>query len=229
MKEDFINRVSHKLRTPLTAIKEASVMLLEGSYAHVPEKQQALLRITNKECGRLIHSVNRMLDLARMEADMMDFRFSRCDVMPAIRHTVLKLAPIAKRKMIDLELKPPGDIPKVWIDRERIAQVIENLLGNALKFNAAKGKVAVSVFFRNDSKKFVQISVADTGCGIPREDLETIFNKYKRLENGSKRKVKGTGLGLAIAKHIVSSHGGKIWVKSQPGKGSIFSFTLPVL
>jgi two-component system sensor histidine kinase GlrK len=229
MKEDFVNRVSHELRTPLTAIKEASGMLLEGAYREVPEKQQALLRITNEECGRLIRSVNRMLDLARMEADMMVFRFNRCDVVAVIRQTVLKLAPLAQRKRIDLELKPPGNIPRVWIDRERIAQVIENLLGNALKFNTAGGKVVVSVFFRDSGKKFVRIIVADTGCGIPREDLETIFNKYKRLENGSRENVKGTGLGLAIAKHIVSSHGGKIWVKSQPGKGSIFSFTLPVL
>jgi two-component system sensor histidine kinase GlrK len=211
------------------AIKEASGMLLEGAYREVPEKQQALLRITNEECGRLIRSVNRMLDLARMEADMMVFRFNRCDVVAVIRQTVLKLAPLAQRKRIDLELKPPGNIPRVWIDRERIAQVIENLLGNALKFNTAGGKVVVSVFFRDSGKKFVRIIVADTGCGIPREDLETIFNKYKRLENGSRENVKGTGLGLAIAKHIVSSHGGKIWVKSQPGKGSIFSFTLPVL
>jgi two-component system sensor histidine kinase GlrK len=228
MKEDFINRVSHKLRTPLTAIREATQMLLDGSYADEPEKQKELLRITKVECERLIHSVNRILDLSRMEAHMMDFTFKKRNLFPVIQKTVLKLAPIARKKKIDLELKPPGKLPKVWIDEERVAQVVENLLGNALKFTGSKGKVLIQTAVKNNDKKFLEVSILDNGCGIPGEDLATIFDKFKRVGNG-KNSVRGTGLGLSITKYIVSSHGGKIWVKSKPGKGSIFSFSLPVI
>ena len=228
LKEDFISSVSHKLRTPLTAIREASSMLLGGSYVNEPEKQQELLRITKNECERLINSVNRILDFSRMEADMMDFRFNRRQLVPVIQKTILKLAPIAQRKRIDLELRPPSELPAVWIDEERMAQVMENLLGNALKYTAEQGKVMIYAALKNSEKPLIEVAVADTGCGVPKEDLSSIFNKYKRVKNGSKN-VRGTGLGLSIAKYIVSSHGGKIWAKSRPGKGSMFFFTLPVL
>ena len=228
LKEDFISRVSHKLRTPLTAIREASSMLLDGSYANEPQKQQELLRITKQECERLINSVNRILDLSRMEAGMMDFRFVKRQLMPVIQKSILKLAPIAQRKKIDLHLKPSAELPAIWIDEERIAQVMENLLGNALKYTAERGKVIIHAALKNKGKPLIEVAIADTGCGIPKENLTSIFDKYKRVDNGS-RKVRGTGIGLSIAKYIVSSHGGKIWAKSRPGKGSIFLFTLPVL
>ena len=228
MKEDFINQVSHKLRTPLTAIREATRMLLDGSYANQPEKQKALLAITEMECERLIDSVNQILDLSRMEAKMMDFSFKKKNLVPLIQKSVLKLAPIAREKKIDLELKPPGELPRLWIDEESIAQVMENLLGNALKYTASKGKVIIQTAVKNNHKKFVEVSIRDNGCGIAAGDLATIFDKFKRVTNGTKM-AQGTGLGLSIAKYIVSSHGGQIWVKSKPGKGSIFSFSLPVL
>ena len=228
MKEDFVRRVSHKLRTPLTAIREASGMLLEGSYAHAPEKQQELFRITKNECERLIDSVNEMLDLARMEAGMMNFQFKKLDLVPLIRQTVLKLAPLAQKKRIDLELKPLGELPKVMVDEERIVQVLENLLGNAIKYTDRNGKVVIHALRKNAGENRIEVSVADTGCGIPKESLETIFDKFKRLDDGTKNMVRGTGLGLSITKQIVSNHGGTIWVKSRPGEGSIFYFTLPV-
>jgi signal transduction histidine kinase len=105
---------------------------------------------------------------------------------------------------------------------------MENLLGNALKFTASKGKVIIQTAVKNNDKKFLEVSILDNGCGVPRGDLATIFDKFKRVGNRTHR-VPGTGLGLSIAKYIIASHGGKIWVKSKPGKGSIFSFSLPVL
>jgi len=105
---------------------------------------------------------------------------------------------------------------------------MENLLGNALKYTASKGKVIIQTAVKNNDKKLVEVSIRDNGCGIAAEDLATIFDKFKRVTNGTKM-AQGTGLGLSIAKYIVSSHGGQIWVKSKPGKGSIFSFSLPVL
>jgi two-component system sensor histidine kinase GlrK len=227
MKKDFISHVSHNLRTPLTAIKEATGMLIEGTYAGNSEKQKELLTITEEECERLIDSVNRILDLSRMEANMMDYQLHQTDLLPVIQRSLLKLAPIAQRKNIDLELKPPDHLPSVKIDEERIGQLMENLIGNALKFSANGGKVVLSVHLRNYGAQCLEVAVKDTGCGIPKENLERIFDKFKRIDRG-RETARGTGLGLSIAKHIIADHGGKIWAQSEIGKGSTFFFTLPV-
>jgi len=227
LKIDFISHVSHNLRTPLTAIKEATGMLIEGTYADAPTKQQELLEITEEECQRLIDSVNRILDLSRMEAKMMDYQLKESDLLPVVQKSLLKLAPIAQRKQIDLELKPPPDLPSPKIDVERISQLMENLIGNALKFSSEGGKVVLSVYVRNYGRQFIEVAVADTGCGIPKENLEGIFDKFKRIDHG-RDTARGTGLGLSIAKHIIADHGGKIWAQSKLGKGSTFFFTLPV-
>lgn len=227
MKIDFISHVSHDLRTPLTAIKEASSMLLEGTYANIPEKQHELLTITKEECERLIDSVNKILDLSRMEAKMMDYHFRPCNLAPVIQKSVLKVAPIALRKNIGLELEPPQDIPPVRIDEERIGQVIQNLLGNALKFTQEGDSIVIKISPSDMNKGFVEVSVSDSGCGIQEDHLDLIFEKFKRIDSGIET-IRGTGLGLSIAKHIVTAHGGRIWAESEPGLGSRFCFTVPI-
>jgi len=227
MKLDFISHVSHELRTPLTSIKAASSMLLEGAFLGSPERQNELLGIIHDECDRLIGAVNRILDISRMEAGMMDYRFSEGELPPIVQKTVLKLVPLAQRKKIELELMPFSDLPLVRMDGDRVMQVVENLLGNALKFTPPGGKVVVSLSPKKDEGGFVQVSIADTGTGIPKEHLARIFERFKRIEMGRETTI-GTGLGLSIVKHIVADHGGKIWVRSAPGKGSTFSFALPV-
>ena len=227
MKEDFISHVSHELRTPLTAIREASRLLIDGTFADNPESREQLLTIVGDECERLIVSVNRILDLSRMEANMTEYHLESADLIDIIRKCILKLAPIAQQKKIKLELTPPPDLPALWIDVEMIGQLLENILGNALKYTDAKGSVAVAVSLKKSGGTFIEVSVADTGCGIQKKHLDNIFNKFKRIESG-KETARGTGLGLSIAKHIVTAHGGKIWAQSTPGKGSTFFFTLPV-
>ena len=227
MKIDFISHVSHELRTPLTVIKEATGMLLDGTYADSRESQQELLTITQQECDRLIDSVNRILDLSRMEAKMMEYVFAPCQVSNLIQETVLKLAPIAIREEIRLQLKLQDHLPLVKMDEARIKQVLENLISNALKFSSKGDTVSVRTEVKPNGRDCIQISVADTGAGIKKEHLERIFDRFKRIERG-KETARGTGLGLAIAKHIVTEHGGIIWAESAPGKGSTFSFTLPV-
>ena len=227
MKLDFISHVSHELRTPLTSIKAASAMLLEGTFRSAPESREELLMIIRDECDRLIGAVNRILDISRMDAKMMDYHFADCALFPILQRAVLKLAPLAQRKNIDLELEPAQELPPVRIDPDRIAQVMENLLGNALKFTPEGGRVTVFVHPMDGEKGFVQVYVADSGCGIPREDLARIFERFKRIDRGRETGM-GTGLGLAIVKHIIADHGGKLWVRSAPGKGSTFSFALPV-
>lgn len=228
MKADFISHVSHELRTPLTAIKEASSMLIEGTYKNTPEKEHELLAITKEECERLIASVNRILDLSRMEAKMMDYQFEECHIAPLLRKTILKLAPIALRKGIVLEFEPQSKIPHVkGIDIGRIAQVLEDLIGNALKFTNSGGRVVIKTALDESEQGAILVSVSDTGCGFPKDDLEKIFHRFKRIDSG-RQSVRGTGLGLSLAKHIVAAHGGKIWAQSEPGRGSTFFFTLPV-
>jgi two-component system sensor histidine kinase GlrK len=157
---------------------------------------------------------------------MTDYFFSECSLVQLIEETVSKFAPMSLRNGIVLEMPRVNGLPTVRMDENRIGQVLENLLGNALKFTPEGGTITISAFHDNNGK-LVQIAVSDTGCGIPQEDIEKIFDKFRRIDSG-KGTTGGTGLGLAIAKHIVAAHGGNIWVESKPGKGSTFRFSLPV-
>ena len=224
MKQEFISHVSHELRTPLTAIRESSAMLLDGIHDSDPDKRRELLEITHDECERLIVSVNQILDLSRMEAHMAGYRFRQADLPPLIRKVVLMLAPLAGRERLDLEIEPLPELPMLKLDPERIEQVLKNLLGNAIKFTPEGGRIVVSV---RQNGQVVETRVTDTGCGIATEHLETIFDKYQRVER-NRHPAGGTGLGLAIARHIISDHGGTIWATSENGCGSTFCFTLPV-
>ena len=227
MKQDFISHISHELRTPLTVIKETSSMLMEGVYADNPKKQQDLLQIMYEDCERLINSVNRILDLSRIEANMMEYQFQESNIFIIIHKIVLKMMPFAQRKNIALEFNYPSELPLVNIDEEQIGNVVENLIENALKYTQEGGRVFVDVSWLDDEKRAVEVSVSDTGHGIVEEDIEKIFEKFRRIDKG-KDTIRGTGLGLSICKHIISNHGGKIWAKSELGKGSSFFFTLPV-
>ena len=158
---------------------------------------------------------------------MMEYVFAPCQLPPLIQETVLKLAPIAIREEIRLQLKLSDDLPLVKIDEDRIKQVLENLISNALKFSSKGDTVSVRTEVKRNGRDCIQISVSDTGKGILKENLERIFDRFKRIEHG-KETARGTGLGLSIAKHIVTEHGGIIWAESAPGKGSTFFFTLPV-
>ncbi|MFC1869349.1 ATP-binding protein [Thermodesulfobacteriota bacterium] len=228
MKMDFMSHVSHELRTPLTAIREASGILRDGKITGFPEKQRELLNIINEECERLIEAVNKILDLSRMESGMMDYRFEKSSLIPLLQKAVLKLAPIAHNKKIDLELKPLQQLPEVNIDAGKIGYVLENLLDNALKYTPENGAVSITAAsLLRDEPEQILVSVSDNGFGISRENRKIIFDKFKRIDRRGET-VRGTGLGLSTSRHIINDHGGKIWVESQPGKGSTFSFTLPV-
>ena len=227
MKMDFISHVSHELRTPLTAIREASGMLLDEKFKKSPEQQQELLVITHEECERLIDAVNKILDLSKIESGMMEYRFERDSIVSLVQKIVLKLAPIAQSKGIDLMLNPVKNVPDIPMDREMIGNVLENLVGNALKYTQENGEVSINISHTSNEDENILVSITDNGPGIAKNEQETIFEKFRRSEavNGI---VKGTGLGLSIARHIITEHRGKIWVESEPGIGSIFSFTLPV-
>ena len=225
MKIDYISHLSHELRTPLTVIKEASSMLQEGVFSKIPEKQEDLFVLIKAECERLILSVNRILDFSRMEAGKMFFSFQTASLRPIIEKNVLKLSPLTQRKKMDITLEIAQDIPSLRMDRERIEEVFENLLSNALKFTMEGGKITVSV--KNNSENHtIEISVSDNGRGIPEDGLMQVFEKFKRVDD-KRGAIRGTGMGLAIVRHIINAHGGHIWVKSKVGEGSTFTFSLP--
>jgi two-component system sensor histidine kinase GlrK len=227
MKIDFISHVSHELRTPLTVIKEASSMLQEGIFSDNSDKQNELLTIIHESCNRLIKSVNRILDLSRMEAKMMTYNFSKCSLISLIEQTVYKLNPLVHRKNITLQLKMQQDLPLVNVDEKRIENVLENLIGNALNVSSDKDSITIEASMINNKGRFLQIAILDTGPGIARQDLDKIFDKFQRIDSG-KKTARGTGLGLPIAKHIITAHGGRLWADSEYGAGSTFYFTLPV-
>jgi two-component system sensor histidine kinase GlrK len=234
MKADLISHVSHELRTPLTVIREAANMLSPdtvGESAISSEKHRRLLAIIREECEILIGSVNRILDLSRMNAGMIDYNIDKYSLCALIEKSVSKIEPLAEKKEINLDVKIDESLPLVDIDPEKMCQVLDNLLGNALKFTAKHGSVTITASLRNKEtagdlsdkgKGVVEVSVLDTGCGIAEENIPEIYDKFKMFSG------KGTGLGLYIARQIVIAHGGNIWVKTEQGKGTTFSFTVPV-
>jgi signal transduction histidine kinase len=226
LKEDFVSHVSHALRTPLTAMREASEMLIRGTFEKDPESRRQLLAIVRDECKRLIIAVNRILDLSRMESGMMEYRFAQVDLNDLILSVVFKLSPIAQAKQIRLHFEPGPACPPVLADTDQMHQLFENLIGNALKFTEPEGRITLKILEPVDKGGQIQVAVMDTGCGIEPEHLENIFTKFRRIEKGQKT-ARGTGLGLSIAKHIVEAHGGSIWVRSNIGAGSAFYFSLP--
>jgi len=168
--------------------------------------------------------LNSLLDLSKMEAGMMSFNLEPQNIRPLIDQTIEEIGPLAEAKKINLEVIVTEVLPIIKIDSERILQALRNIIGNAMKFTPEKGRVKISV---RSVDHGVEVSVADTGPGIPAESLITIFEKFQQATTGGSSPIKGTGLGLAIAKEIITHHGGKIWAESEPGHGSTFIFVLP--
>lgn len=226
LKEDYVSHLSHTLRTPLTAIWEASGMLSKGTFDADPGSQAELMAIVRNECKRLIVAVNRILDLSRMESQMMDYQFVTTDLNQLISDAIARVSPIARAKNIKLHFTPQKDLPPVKVDTEQLHQLLENLIGNALKYTDSEGSVGLEANINKGKDAKVEVAVADTGRGIEAQNLRSIFDKFRRIDSG-KDTTRGSGLGLAIAQHIVKAHGGSIWVESEKGFGSTFYFSLP--
>jgi signal transduction histidine kinase len=170
--------------------------------------------------------INDLLDLSKIESGKIEMRSSRISLGGLVHEVMETLRPVAAEKIIDLEATIADPSILVWADRDKVNQVLMNLIGNAIKFTPAQGRVTVSAA-RNGNES-VHVSVTDTGPGIAPEEREKIFDKFYQIAQAGEAKPKGTGLGLAICKALVELHGGHIWVESEEGRGSIFLFTLPV-
>jgi two-component system, NtrC family, sensor histidine kinase GlrK len=231
VKADLISNISHEFRTPLAVIREAVGLQLDDLSTGFSEKQRKLLGIIEEECERLIKSVNKVLNLSRMDAGMMDYHMEKYSLSRLIEMSVSKIGHVAERKGIHIEVNLKDSLPYANVDLEKIGTVIDNLLDNALKFTPEGGRLTIgadlkdgkiSEHLSHTGKRFIEVFVSDTGCGIPEQNIQDIFDKFKML-NG-----KGTGLGLYIARQIINAHGGNIWVKSEEKKGSTFFFTVPI-
>jgi two-component system sensor histidine kinase GlrK len=224
MKSDFFSLMAHELRTPLASIKEGTHLLLKGIGEEFKDKRNTVLTIIAEESNRSIDLVNSLLDLSKMEAGVMALHFETSNIEPLIDRAVSGIEPLAMAKNVSIEVNLPQDLPYVKMDGERILQALRNLIGNAVKFTPGGGQVTISA---RAMEKGVSVSVANTGPGIPKEDLNVIFDKFKQASVTSYDKIKGTGMGLAIVKHIINAHGGTVWVESEPEQGSTFTFLLP--
>ena len=225
MKSAFVSNVSHELRTPLTAIKASADNMLDRLIGDLNAKQVGYLTRIKSNSDRLARLINDLLDLSTIEAGKIDLRPVNIPLVTLVKDAAESLRPVAAEKLINLTVMSadPGVI--AWADRDKVIQVLMNLIGNALKFTPTRGEVTVA--FTKNSAAWMQISVTDTGPGIPAEEVNKVFARFYQIGQAGTQKTQGTGLGLAISKALVEMHGGKIWVESEAGKGSTFSFTLP--
>jgi signal transduction histidine kinase len=226
-KDDFVSLASHELRTPMTAIKSYTWMVLNNKAGSIETKAKEYLDRVLVSTERLIHLVNELLDVSRIESGRIQLKsdqFNLRDLFTDIQNEFL-----AKQSELQLSLvvEVPSDISAITADREKIHQVLENLIGNAFKFTPTNGKVTLSA---KEVPSYVEISITDTGPGISPEDLPKLFQKFGRLENSLiATNGPSTGLGLFICKQYVELHKGKIWVTSKLGLGTTFTFTLPLV
>ena len=225
-KSEFISVAAHQLRTPLSAIKWVFKMLLDGDAGSINNEQQMFLQKGYQSNERIIQLVTDMLDVARIEEGRFGFEFYYADVINIIKKAMEAFQVKAIEKNIKLTLEsPPNPIKPIKVDPTRIELALQNLIDNALKYTLSGGDIIVKVELAGS---FVQISIKDSGVGIPDGQEKKLFTKFFRGTNAVKIQTEGTGLGLFITRNIILRHGGKIWAETKEGKGSIFYFTLPI-
>ncbi|MFA5090174.1 MAG: ATP-binding protein [Candidatus Omnitrophota bacterium] len=224
-KSDFISSVSHELRTPLTSIKGYAAILLAEKLGKVPDAVKERLEKINRHSDELVHMVNDLLDIARIEAGKTIMNAEPQNINEMIANVTDLIIIQCKNKNIKLNTQLPQDLPLALADRTQIERVLMNLIGNAVKFTPENGNITVTAVKKED---FMQVGIKDTGIGIPPESINFIFDEFYRVDNAVNQQVKGTGLGLSLVKNIIHAHRGKIWVESKMGEGSTFIFTLPI-
>lgn len=240
MKDEFISVVSHELRTPLTAIRGSLGLVASGLLKTQPDKAQRMLEIAAANTDRLTRLINDILDIERIESGKIQMEKAACEVSEVIAHTIEALRVMTQNAHVTLAVSPIT--AKVWADRDRIIQVLTNLISNALKFSPPNTTIEISAKIvseaslpikqqerLNNQQPLLLVKIKDQGRGIPTDKLESIFGRFQQVNASDSRDQGGTGLGLAICRSIIQQHNGRIWAESQLGKYSTFYFTLPLL
>lgn len=224
LKTEFVSLSAHQLRTPLSAIKWILRMLLDGDLGPLMDEQKEFLEKAFYSNERMIHLINDLLNITRIEEGRFLFTFKPVDIVKLTEEIVESFQDEIKRKKIIFEFKKPlNKILQVEGDNEKIKLAIENLIDNAITYTPENGKVTITL----EGNQEILFSIKDSGIGIPEEQKERIFNKFFRAKNALKMETEGSGLGLYITKNIIEAHGGKIWFESKENQGSTFYFTLP--
>lgn len=225
IRSEFIDNLGHELRTPLANVRLLTEMLLDDlENEDVSTRVRERVATIDIETGHLVQMINELLDLSRIEQTSTTVRHDEVQVLPLVAASMRRLRTFAERQGVVLIELVPDDLPPVRGDEERLDQLLMNLLHNAIKFSPEGGTVTVTTDEHPDG---VVISVADQGMGIPRKDRARVFERFYKVDRARQRGQGGTGLGLAIARHIAEAHGGRIWLESEEGVGSVFSFSLP--
>jgi len=225
MKSELISIVSHQLRTPMTSIKGYTDLLYLETVGEINEAQRRFLSIIKSNADRLAFLANDLLDISRIETGRIRLNPEFIHMSTIGDEIAASLRGQTEEKGLSLKLDIPEGLPPICGDRDRVTQILTNLIDNARHYTPAGGQITVSAQVRGN---LLQVNVADTGIGIAPEDQEKIFDRFYRTDHPLVQEVAGTGLGLSIAKSFVKMHGGEIWVESEPGRGSTFSFTLPL-
>jgi two-component system phosphate regulon sensor histidine kinase PhoR len=221
---DFVANVSHEFKTPLTAIQGFAETLLAGAIDD-PQNRMRFLEIILEHSRRLARLTDDLLELSKMDADRLELEIRRLSVSQFVESCIETTQRSAAEKDLRISVNLQEHLPDIAADRRRLAEVLQNLLDNAIQYTPAGGQIMVGAAADGDE---VTITVSDTGIGIPQADQPRIFERFYRVDVARSREVGGTGLGLSIAKHLVEAHGGRIWVESEIGQGSQFHFTVPI-
>jgi two-component system phosphate regulon sensor histidine kinase PhoR len=224
LRQDLVANVSHELRTPISNIKGYAETLLDGAFED-KENAKNFIKIIYDESERLAKLIEDILDLSKIESGKMMISLLPAGISDIINRAVSIMSNQANSKSISIKTSIADNTPKIMADETKVSQVLINLLDNAIKHTPAGGNITISAA---PQKSFVRVDVLDTGAGIPEKDLQRIFERFYRVDTARSREFGGTGLGLSIVKHIVQAHGGEVMVKSRVGKGSTFSFTIPI-
>jgi signal transduction histidine kinase len=225
-KRDFISSVSHELRTPLTSIKGYVDLLLLGAAGPLGEGQQSFLSVVKNNANRLMDLINDILEIGRIDADKIKLNFERVDIGAIFQDALQTMRAEIERKSTNIRIDVQPELPQIPADLRRVTQVVLNLVSNAVKYTYPGAQVVLRAFVNPAS--LLQVDVEDDGVGISPEQQVHLFRRFYRADNPLRDEVGGTGLGLSIAKSFVELHGGEMWVKSESGKGSTFSFMLPL-
>jgi signal transduction histidine kinase len=220
LRRDLVANVSHELKTPISALRAHLENLLDGVEEPDPETLQVMLA-QSERLGRL---VDQLLELSRLESGDVPLDRGSVELVPLVAEVLSEIEVARPERGVRVADAVPKDIPPVFADRERVHQVLFNLLDNAVRFTPEGGRVTISASRHNGS---VDVAVADTGPGIAPEDLPRVFERFYRVDESRSRDDGGTGIGLAIARSVVEAHGGRIWAESDPGRGTTFTFELP--
>lgn len=224
MKTEFVSIASHQLRTPLSALKWQTELLLSKLRKGLSEKQLKNIETIEDLSSRMIRLVNDLLDVARIDQGRLYLKKEAVDLSAIVKKTINENMAMAKARKVEI-IYTDKKLPKVMVDPEKIKLAVENLVNNSIKYTTSRGMVEIKLVKKGNSLIF---SIKDNGVGIPEEQQDLVFNKFFRSDNVVKYQTEGTGLGLYIAKNVIEQSGGKIWFQSIENVGTIFNFSLPI-